>query len=185
MTALATPTKRGTVGSPAGPNVRIRAQVADLAVIAGWVTAAAAAGLVARAAGYDFADPSKADLFALATLVAPVTVTFALQEASPRQATFGKRRRGLQVTDKDGHRLRPGRALARSVVKFAPWQLAHSAVFGLLADPSSTSLTALAIGAQLVMVASVATMSYDPGHRTLHDLLAGTRVVTAWKGDVQ
>lgn len=183
MSVLVVDTEHGVPAAPGGPGVRLRAQVTDLAVIAGWAAVAAAAGLAARALGYDFGEPSRADLFALVTLVAPVTITFAVQEASPRQATVGKRRSGLQVADRDGHRLRFGRALARSAAKFAPWQLAHSAVFGLLAGSTNTWLAGLAVAAQVVVVASFVTMAFDADHRAFHDLVAGTRVIRPSKGD--
>lgn len=171
-----TPDRRLGVG-PAGLRARLRAQLVDGVVIAGWAALAAVVGLVLRATGYNFDDPSTADLFAFVTLVAPVMITFALQESSPDQATFGKSRGGLRVTDLSGRRLGPGRALARSVVKFAPWQVAHTAVFGLVAKPTSTLFAALAVGAQLLVIASIAIMAVDTDHRALHDRVAGTRVV--------
>ncbi|MDH3299436.1 MAG: RDD family protein [Acidimicrobiia bacterium] len=177
MNGLGVRTGRRIVVRPGGPRARLRAQLADGVVIAGWAVVAAAVGLVVRSTGYEFGDPSTADLFAFVTLVAPVTITFALQESSPDQATFGKHRGGLQVTDRSGHRLGRGRALVRSAVKFAPWQLAHTAVFGLVAEPTSTWFAALAVGSQLVVVASFGIMAVDADHRALHDLVAGTRVV--------
>jgi uncharacterized RDD family membrane protein YckC len=156
---------------------RLTATALDLAVIAGWAAFAAVVGLVARSSGLDFGSPHVTDVFAFATLVAPATLTFAWQESSTRQATFGKRRTGLRVVDRAGRRLTRRRSLARSVVKFLPWQLAHTAVFALIADPKSTGMVALSITAQVVVVASVLAMSLDRQHRALHDWGAGTRVV--------
>jgi uncharacterized RDD family membrane protein YckC len=151
----------------------------DLTVIAGWAAFAAVAGVAARAAGYDFESPSRADVFAFITLVAPVTVTFALQEASAVHATFGKRRMGLQVTNESGRQLTFRRALARSAAKFLPWQLAHTAVIRLAAGSRSTGLLVLAITAQAVVLGSIGAIALDSDHRALHDRVAGTRVVSS------
>ena len=72
-------------------------------------------------------------MLALGTLVAPTVVTFAVMEASPRQATLRKALVGLRVQSVDGERLTPAHALARNLVKLAPWQLAHTAVFRMAA----------------------------------------------------
>ena len=179
-------TRRDRPGSPpgiapppqaAGTVRRLTALALDLAVIAGWAVFAAVVGLVARSAGVDFGSPRVADAFAFATLVAPATLTFAWQESSTRQATFGKRRMRLRVVDRAGRRLTRRRSLARSAVKFLPWQLAHTAIFGLVADPDSVGMVALSITAQAVVLASVVVMSLDRQHRALHDWVADTRVV--------
>jgi len=153
------------------------AMALDLAMIAGWAVVAAVVGLVARSSGLDFGSPRVADAFAFVTLVAPATLTFAWQESSTRQATFAKRHMGLRVVDRAGRRLSLPRSLTRSVVKFLPWQLAHTAVFALIADPESMGMVALSITAQVVVVGSVLVMTLDPQHRALHDWVAGTRVV--------
>jgi uncharacterized RDD family membrane protein YckC len=88
---------------------RLKAIALDLAVIAGWAAFAAVVGVVTRASGLDFTSPRVADAFAFATLVAPATLTFAWQESSTRQATFGKRRTGLRVVDRPSrHQGDPG-----------------------------------------------------------------------------
>jgi uncharacterized RDD family membrane protein YckC len=176
MTGAATTTERAGLSAGAWP--RLKAMAIDLTVVAGWAAFAAVAGSVARASGFDFATPRQSDTFAFATLVAPVILTFAFQEASARRATFGKHRLGLVVTDRSGRRLGLGRALTRSAVKFLPWQLAHTAVFGLVAGSTSTGLMVLAITAQALVVASVIAMAIDPRHRAFHDWLAGTQVST-------
>lgn len=161
----------------AGTVRRLVAMALDLAVIAGWAVFAAVVGVTSRALGFDITSPPVADAFAFATLVAPATLTFAWQESSTRQATFGKRHMGLVAVDQAGRRLSRRRSLARSAVKFLPWQLAHTAVFGLIADPESMGMVALSITAQGVVVASVVAMSLDQQHRALHDRVAGTRVI--------
>lgn len=160
------------VGAPA----RILAALFDLAVVAAWAAFAAAVGLGVRLLGIDVGSVMARDLFAFATLVLPATATFALQDASPRQATFGKRRLGLVVTHQ-GARLTRRRSLVRSAIKFAPWQMWHTAVFHLGAGSEATGYVALAIAAQVIVLTSTLVMTFDRHHRAFHDLVAGTRVV--------
>ncbi len=62
-------------------------------------------------------------------------------------------------------------------MKFAPWQMAHTAVFHLLDGSTSVALVALSIIAQVLVLASIGVMTLDPRHRSFHDLIAGTQVV--------
>ena len=82
------------------------------------------------------------------------------------------------VTDATGGRPARMRVTVRNVVKFAPWQAAHTTVFQLQAGSTAGWLLGTAIGAQLVVLLSVLAMIVDPQHRSLHDRLAGTRVST-------
>lgn len=152
---------------------RILATVFDVPLVAGWLLFSTIVGFVMRPL---IDTPGGWDAYAFLTVVLPVSVTFALLEASPRHATPGKARLGLVVVDRDGGRLTPLRSLARSAIKFAPWQMAHTAVFHLVAGSDSGALVALSISAQLIVLASVAVMVLDPAHRALHDIVAGTRV---------
>ena len=148
-------------------------------MVAAW---ACFAGMAAAVLRLTHAVPMSAggrDALAFATLVLPVTLMFAWQEATPRQATWGKRRLRMIVTDTSGRRPSRTRIVARNVVKFAPWQAAHTTVFHLLAGSSAGWLIVTSIGAQLLVLLSALAVIVDPGHRSLHDLLAGTRVATA------
>ena len=75
---------------------------------------------------------------------------FALSEASPHQATFGKRALGIFVTDAEGKRISFGRATGRV---FAKW------------------LNALTLGIGWLMAA------FTAEKRALHDYVAGTYVM--------
>jgi len=162
-----------SIGPAAGALTRIKAAAIDLSIVVGWAAFSGAIGGVLRLLDLDFHTPTAWDMYAFATLVAPVAVTSALLEASPRQATPGKRRLGLVVVDVEGRRLNRTRSLARSAVKFVPWQMAHTAVFQLLAGSTATGYIVLSI----LVVASILTMVVDSQHRALHDLIAGTQVV--------
>lgn len=168
-------------GLAAGAPPRIKAAATDLSIIVGWLAFAGLVGWVLRllkVLDLGIESAGTRDLFAFVTVVLPVMVTFALLEASPRRATPGKRRVGLVVIDGEGQRLSFGRSLVRSVVKFTPWQMAHTAVFYLLAGSTAVEYFALSITAQVLVLASVAMMTIDPEHRALHDLIARTRVRT-------
>lgn len=163
----------------AGPRYRRRrllASLGDLPVVLAWAAVAAVVGVALQALDAAPRTPAGWDAIAFLTLIAPVTLTLALAEASSRQGTPGKRRLRLVVVDRAGRRLGRGRSLARSGVKFAPWQAAHTAVFQLASGREDAWLLALSVGAQLVVVASTLMMLVDRHHRALHDLVAGTRV---------
>jgi len=156
---------------------RLQAAAFDFPIIVGWLVLAGAIGALLRLLDLGFDTAAAWDVFALVTVVLPVLLTFAIVEASPSQATPGKRRLSLAVVDRDGARLTRGRSLARSAIKFAPWQMAHTAVFQLLAGNTAVGYGVLAVVAQVLVVASIVTMAIDARHRSFHDLIAGTQVV--------
>jgi uncharacterized RDD family membrane protein YckC len=157
----------------------------DLPVIVAWVVFAAVISIgLSLVTGLQPRSPWTLDLQAFLTLILPVILTFSYLEGSGRQATFGKRRRRLVVTDAHGRPPGFRRAFVRSAVKFLPWQLGHTAVFHLASGSTSIVFLGLSILAQLLVVASVLVMAIDARHRALHDWVAGTRVVeeSSWAG---
>lgn len=163
--------------SPSGTRRRLQALALDLPVVVGWAVLAGGVGMVLRWLNALPDTPAGRDALAFGLLVLPTMLTFALFEASTRQATPGKRRAGLRVVDSNGRRLAPWRSLLRSAVKFGPWQMAHSAVFHLAADATDGGYLVLSIAAQALVLASFTTMIIDRRRRAFHDLLAGSRVV--------
>lgn len=159
------------------PGRRLLAAALDLPIVAGWAAAAGALGFGLRSLGITLQSPVALDAFAVATLVAPVAVTLALFEAGPGGATPGKRRLGLRVVDRQGHRITLSRALVRSAVKLAPWQMAHTAVFHLAAGDTSPGWVAISLAAQALVLVSTAVMALHPQHQAVHDIVAGTLVV--------
>lgn len=69
-----------------------------------------------------FADPTSSEITAFLLLVVLVLLYFALLGCSPWQASWGKRKMGLIVTNSDGDRLSLPRSLLRSLLKFVPWE---------------------------------------------------------------
>jgi uncharacterized RDD family membrane protein YckC len=85
----------------------------------------------------------------------------------------------MRLVVTDAHGRPPGfrRAFVRTAVKFLPWQLGHTAVFHLAGGSTSPAFVVLSVGAQGLILASVAVLAMDPRHRALHDWVAGTRVL--------
>ena len=76
-----------------------------------------------------FASSAAKDALAFLTLVLPVILYFTLQESSTNQGTWGKKKAGIRVIDTDGVTLTRWRAFVRSLIKFLPWQIAHTSLF--------------------------------------------------------
>jgi uncharacterized RDD family membrane protein YckC len=164
---------------------RLLASVGDLGAIAVWMGGLTAAGAIGRALAGPVAEappiPLPAlDLAVAAMTVLPVGAYLTVTEAGRHRAAPGKRWQGLQVVTVGGAAIGWQRAVVRSAVKLLPWQLAHLAVARWMVgvDPSPAILTAY--GASLVLATgSIAVALRDPQGRALHDLAAGTRVVSS------
>jgi len=160
----------------------------DYLLIAGYIVLLALVssivwlGLLGRAPGAAEGQPWLYDLLSFATLVLPVILYFALQEASPAQATWGKRRAGLRVVSSSGGRLSTGRSLLRSGVKFLPWQIAHTCLFHIPGWPAAPEDPPAWVtgGFMLVFVLAgiyLAGLVMSREHRTAYDWIAGSHVV--------
>lgn len=127
-------------------------------------------------------NPLFGDLIAFLILVLPVILYFTLQESSPNQATWGKRKIGLLVMTGGGERLTFGRAFIRSFLKFLPWQIAHTCLFhwqGWPFAPEEPSLMVL-VGFGLVYLLVgfyIASALISKDHRTPYDWAAGSYVI--------
>lgn len=168
----------------AGLRVRFLAFLLDYIPILAYVLLLLVAGAVLRgtwpgAMSTLFGGPwtGEAGGFVLVTL--PVSLYFALQEASRRQATWGKRRTHLCVTDARGGRLTLPRSFLRTLLKFVPWELAHLCVWQVsyAAQPSSPVYSAGFVLAWALVAANVVSVILDPARRALYDRIAGTAVV--------
>lgn len=158
------------------PLARLRAVAGDTTIVLLWAAVAGAVCVVLRLLGAAPTTPAGWDGVAFVTLVLPVAATHAVVEAR-RGATPGKRWVGLAVVARSGPRPSPGTAAVRAAVKFAPWQLAHSAVFRLVDGSQDVVWLWLASAAQGVVVVSAVLSLVRRDGRALHDLVAGTRVV--------
>jgi uncharacterized RDD family membrane protein YckC len=129
-----------------------------------------------------------AQLLGFVVLVLPVGVYLFVSEASPRQATRGKRALRLRVVTVDGDRPGPWRILARTVIKLLPWEIAHFFVWNLVAVVSAGAVVPawLYVGlvvADLIPLGYVLVVALQRERRGPHDLVAGTRVVLGARTD--
>jgi uncharacterized RDD family membrane protein YckC len=131
-------------------------------------------------------NPLLADLLAFLILVLPVILYFTLQESSSRRSTWGKRKEGLLVVNEKGERLTFGRAFIRSLLKFLPWQIAHTSLFHWqgrpLAPEEPTMLVLVGFGLVYLLVGIyIASALISKKHRTPYDWVAGSVVVNSGK----
>jgi len=129
-----------------------------------------------------FSTPTRRDLLAFFTTVLPVSAYFVVSERSPAGATWGKRKLGLRVVDAQARPISDAQAVIRSVVKFAPWQMAHTALIHIPGfpvapqDPPTGSVWLLS--AMWLLVATyLIGLTQLSGRRTLYDRISSTRVI--------
>ncbi len=129
-----------------------------------------------------FADPNSSEFSAFLLLVLPIILYFALFEHSSWQATWGKRKMGLRTTDMHGTRLSLPRSLARSLLKFIPWELTHACLWRIPGWPLAPTTPSPIITVGLVLVwillgAYLVSMLVSKKHQALYDWIAGTYVI--------
>lgn len=167
---------------------RVLAFALDYLMIAAYATAlaavtfAAAASPLRRSLAVLLATPASRDAVAFVTIVLPVILYFALQEGSARQGTWGKRRLGLRVTALGGGQLPLIRAFVRALVKFLPWQIAHTCLFHYPGWPLAPAappgwVTAGFALVWLLVITYLALLGFSKSHRTPYDRLAGSAVL--------
>jgi len=83
------------------------------------------------------------------------------------------------VIDKTGGRLSKSRAFVRTILKFVPWELAHTCIwqFSFATEEPSPLITVGFILVWIIVGANVVSLLRSPSHQTLYDRLAGTYVV--------
>ena len=126
-------------------------------------------------------DRIRAQFVAFLLVTLPVTLYFAISESSPRQATWGKQRLKLKVTVHNRERITFWRALERTLLKFIPWELAHTLIWQIVFSPQPDSvwinygfvLVYLLIGLNLISLVLTKT------RQTLYDLITNTYVVNS------
>jgi uncharacterized RDD family membrane protein YckC len=126
-----------------------------------------------------FANRVQAQGIAFLLVTLPVLLYFAFGESSARQATWGKQRLGLKVTDSEASRITFWRALVRTALKFIPWELSHTLIWQIRFSSQTDSaiinsgfvLVYLMIGLNGVL------LLLTKKHQTLYDLLTKTYVM--------
>lgn len=188
---LAKPDVNSTETQYAGFAKRLKAFAFDYLIILIYIAVLFGVnfGLILAGGGLDevsplFASPVAKDAIAFLTLVLPVILYFSLQESSPHQGTWGKRKVGLRVVDAKGETLTGWRAFLRSLVKFLPWQIAHTSLYHwdgwpfAPAEPGPMVFAGFVLIYVLVGVYIVSAL-ITKKHRTPYDWAAGSYVVEA------
>lgn len=129
---------------------------------------------------------ARIELWVLVSVSLPSWTYFVLFESSHWQSTPGKRLLGLQVVDRSGARLGLGRAIARTLVKVIPWEVTHlSLLFPTpIYDSDAADVRPGLILANVLLVLYLIVLLVTRGERTIHDLVAKTRIQTAATNDV-
>jgi uncharacterized RDD family membrane protein YckC len=114
--------------------VRIKAFALDYIIIAGYLIFVVGFGVVLNTffptvAHRLFSNPLSGQITGFLMITLPVSLYFILFESSVWKATWGKQKKGLQVTRTDGARLTILRASSRTLLKFIPWELAHTCIW--------------------------------------------------------
>lgn len=126
-----------------------------------------------------FGERIRAQVVAFLLVTLPVLLYFAISESSARQGTWGKRRLNLKVTDRNGDRIRFGRALWRATLKFIPWELSHTLIWQIWFSPEVNSVW-ISYGFLLVyglIGLNLAYLFVSRQHQTLYDFLTRTYVM--------
>lgn len=126
-----------------------------------------------------FAHPFSSHVVSFLLVTLPVSLYFALSEVSVRQATWGKRKLGLQVTDTNNRRLSLARSLGRTALKFIPWELAHTLIWQVRFAPADGDawITSGFVLVWVLVGANLVSLLWQSTHQTLYDWLAGTYVI--------
>ncbi len=164
---------------------RLLAFLVDYGVMVLFVAVLSAVGFAIRSqlgvtsSAPTFQQKLLAQALVFATVILPIMLYFAVSESSRWQATIGKRVLRLQVTDDHGGRPPLLRTLLRAVVKFAPWELAHTGVWHVPGTPFVSEPAAFSYGiwatAMLLALWWFASIWLGDG-RTPYDRIAGTVV---------
>jgi uncharacterized RDD family membrane protein YckC len=121
---------------------------------------------------------NNAHLLGFLTLTFPVMIYFVISELI-YSATPGKRFAGLKVTSFNGRPLTLIQAIVRNIIKFLPWEYAHTLVYILLLVPNSTNSKIVLFGlviANIIPIIYVYFVLFGKDHRGPHDLISGTIV---------
>lgn len=126
-----------------------------------------------------FSDRIRAQVTGFLFITLPVSLYFVVSESSIRQATWGKQRLGLKVTDRNTNRISFWRSLARTILKFIPWELAHTLIWQISFTPNQFSqLITAGFGIVYLLIgANIASLVFRKDGQTLYDLLTGTYVI--------
>ena len=172
----------------AGIGIRLKAFTYDYLLIFAYIIVLAGINYGMILAGGNLDDVSPLfesavmqDMIAFITLVLPVILYFSIQESSPSQATWGKRKTGLRVIDSKGGKLSFGNAFLRAAIKFLPWQIAHTSIYKTWEGILDGQLDSLGIAGFILAYVFVGLYEFSTiaakKHRAPYDWFAGSSVI--------
>jgi uncharacterized RDD family membrane protein YckC len=173
------------VNNRAGFWQRVAAFALDYIILVGYLLGLALLSLLANnlfgANRWLFADRIRAQVAGFLLVTLPVTLYFAIAEASPRQATWGKQRMKLKVADSYGHRIRFWRSFGRTLLKFIPWEISHTLIWEIYFSPQ-TEVVWVNYGFILVYLLvglNMISLGLTKTRQTVYDLITNTYVFTS------
>lgn len=119
-------------------------------------------------------------LWVLTTVSLPILLYFALLISSHSQATIGMRLLHISVTSLGGTPIGFGRAVLRSLVMLIPFELNHVVMFypaPIWTDPRPGFRYGFLVTSAL-MILYPTTILVTQNHQSIHDLIAGTTVIS-------
>ena len=170
--------------SYAGLWTRIKAFAADYLVISAYIVLLIAISLLLQSIDPEilqplFSNAYIAQLSGFLLITLPVTLYFAVSEASSQRATWGKRWQGISVIQNNGEKLTRLQSLGRTALKFIPWELSHTLIWQInFGNMESESV--ILIGFILVWVwmgLYVFSIWQSPTGQSIYDTLTGTFVI--------
>ena len=125
--------------------------------------------------------PLKGQLIGFFTLTLPLFLYFTLLEGGARNATIGKRVMSISVRNKEGGRPALQQVVIRNLVKFLPWEIAHTFVHQLFHYLRTGQEVPLGIGVGLVVPQAVVllyiiTPLWQSQKQSIYDRVAKTIV---------
>lgn len=114
------------------------------------------------------------------SLTIPIATYFILSEHSKRHGSIGKQITKIKVISYDGNPLTTKQVIIRNIIKFLPWEYAHTLLYILFLGNYTKSSTLLFIGliiANIIPIVYICIVLLRKDHRGPHDLAAGTIVV--------
>jgi len=173
----------------AGFGKRLKAFTFDTLIICGYIILLTVATMVvikiAEFMGLSLRwpeNPILADMIAFLTLILPVILYFTISESSPKQATWGKRKAGIRVVNANGKTLTGIQAFVRSLIKFLPWQIAHTSIYHIEGLPFAPVAPPPMVIAGFVLVyllvgIYITSALISKNHRTPYDRASGSYVI--------
>jgi uncharacterized RDD family membrane protein YckC len=120
----------------------------------------------------------QSNLVSFFALLFPILLYFVIYEYKNSHATIGKKKVGIHVSSTSGS-LYLWQIIVRNILKLAPWQMAHMAMFNVLANNSQPTLFFYfcITFVYVFPIVNIGFMIIRKDRRSLHDIIAKTIVL--------